>query len=250
MFFSLNSVQLDSENKVFTFQVLADEQNRPPKVSFTFEPAHPFAGFVVKFDASSSYDPEGKIVTYQWDFNGDGEFDKTFDSPIFYHVFKKEGSYQVTLQVIDKNNEAASQTDQVLVREPPVTAIRKISTSEGGNEGKVKVASGNSLYVTVIITANKSLPQISLGLDEDPPSGWHIRSVDKGGALWFTQGEAQWLWAKAMEPGEVIRVIYRVIVPSNQKSGLFNIQGKVTGYLHLQKFKLKVGGDSEVMVGK
>jgi len=52
----------------------------------------PYTGFVglpITFNATNSYDPDGKIVSYEWDLDGDGEFDdasgpnptKTWDIP-------------------------------------------------------------------------------------------------------------------------------------------------------------------------
>ncbi len=47
--------------------------NQPPVALFTYSPGSPVhSGDIVSFDASSSYDPEGGTISYEWDF-GDGE---------------------------------------------------------------------------------------------------------------------------------------------------------------------------------
>jgi parallel beta-helix repeat protein len=64
----------------------------------------PFANFTfsveespVLFNGSSSYDPDGHIVSYDWDF-GDG---KTGSGEIMYHKYCDVGTYYVILTVID-----------------------------------------------------------------------------------------------------------------------------------------------------
>jgi len=71
----------------------------PPVAIFTFEPELPVVKTRVSFDASASYDPDGQIVSYAWDF-GDG----TFDSGVIVdHIFEEVGIYTVTLIVTDNN---------------------------------------------------------------------------------------------------------------------------------------------------
>jgi hypothetical protein len=71
---------------------------RPPIPSFTFSPESPF--FMeepVHFDGSSSTDPDGAIVSYEWDF-GDGRFGL---GEIINHTFIQPGEREVTLYVTD-----------------------------------------------------------------------------------------------------------------------------------------------------
>ena len=51
------------------------------------------------FDASESYDPDGEIVEYRWDF-GDGTI-MTTSEPIVEHVYTTPGRYWVSLSVKD-----------------------------------------------------------------------------------------------------------------------------------------------------
>jgi len=68
-----------------------------PQASFTTSTTEPRAYLdSVHFDASGSYDPDGYISSYKWDF-GDGD---TAAGAIADHVFK-EGTYTVKLTVTD-----------------------------------------------------------------------------------------------------------------------------------------------------
>jgi hypothetical protein len=53
--------------------VTAPQPNQPPVSSFNYSPVSPVhSGSMVSFDASGSYDPEGRAISYEWNF-GDGE---------------------------------------------------------------------------------------------------------------------------------------------------------------------------------
>jgi len=55
----------------------------------------------VVFNASSSYDTDGYIVSYTWDF-GDGNI-TTVIAPVVIHNYAADGTYNVTLTVIDND---------------------------------------------------------------------------------------------------------------------------------------------------
>jgi len=44
-------------------------ENKPPIASFTYTPENPVVNQTITFDASSSYDPDGTIASYEWDFD-------------------------------------------------------------------------------------------------------------------------------------------------------------------------------------
>jgi PKD repeat protein len=70
---------------------------RGPETSFT--PSTIYVGSEVKFDAEPSYDPDGTIVSYTWNF-GDGTI-LTETDRVAYHVYPVSGPYTVTLTVTD-----------------------------------------------------------------------------------------------------------------------------------------------------
>lgn len=74
--------------------------NRPPVASFTFDPPNPLVGQTVTFNASSSTDPDGSIVKWEWDLNGDGVFNDA-TGPTARKVFTAAGDQVVSLRVTD-----------------------------------------------------------------------------------------------------------------------------------------------------
>jgi len=73
--------------------------NRPPIASFTYTPANPSIYDAVTFNASTSYDPDGTIVSYEWNFR-DGNTTTTSD-PVIIHSYASKGDYKVILTVMD-----------------------------------------------------------------------------------------------------------------------------------------------------
>ncbi|MEM3342641.1 MAG: PKD domain-containing protein [Thermoplasmata archaeon] len=85
--------------------------NRPPVANFTADITNGTAPLAVSF-TSTSYDPDGIIVSYFWNF-GDGN-SSTLQKP--NHTFTTPGNYTVKLTVIDNNgaNSTANLTVRVL----------------------------------------------------------------------------------------------------------------------------------------
>lgn len=72
-----------------------------------------YEGFPVIFNASASYDPDGNVTLYIWDF-GDGNVTET-ESPVIIHVFNSTGRKTVTLTVVDDGDPPASSKPRSLI---------------------------------------------------------------------------------------------------------------------------------------
>jgi len=72
---------------------------QPPTADFSYEPVDPIAGLPISFDGTHSFDFDGIIVSYAWDFDSDGIIDST-DSIVDY-TFQQSGTYDVALTAID-----------------------------------------------------------------------------------------------------------------------------------------------------
>jgi RHS repeat-associated protein len=82
-------------------------------------PGGPYSGQVgeaIQFDGSGSYDPDGWIVDYSWNF-GDGQ---TASGPTPVHSYSGAGTYTVTLTVRDNTNRmGTSSTTATISSQPP-----------------------------------------------------------------------------------------------------------------------------------
>jgi len=101
--FSVRLTVIDLDNKFEGMRTrlltILQPSDEPPTASFTFSPSSPMAKQVVTFDASSSNDPDGTIVTYTWNF-GDGPTFSTGNN-IITHAYQNPGNFTVSLTVID-----------------------------------------------------------------------------------------------------------------------------------------------------
>lgn len=84
----------------------------PPKASFSY--STPYKKKPATFNASDSYDPDGTIVSYTWDF-GDGNMTTTTD-PIVIHVYAEVGNHTVILNVTDIQGLWNTATANITVR--------------------------------------------------------------------------------------------------------------------------------------
>lgn len=191
----------------------------PPTAEFSFNPRQPGIGTSVTFDASGSEAADDQeIASYEWDFDGDGAFDVSTDSPTIDHSFNQTGTFRVALRITDDRGVSATATRTVEVVEVSSRATRTISTPEA--------AIGFTFRVTVEIELGTSVN--GLGMDEDLPPGFQITPVDNAGAT-FKRAETQWVWPSSLQANEIRRVVYDVTVNPEANIGelpsCFNVDG-------------------------
>jgi PKD repeat protein len=106
----------DNDGATDTITATKTVMNESPTANFT-ESAHTVnTGENIHFDASESYDPDGTIISYTWDF-GDGN---TATGVVVNYAYGKNGEYNVTLTVVDDDGASgsATATKKVLNRSP------------------------------------------------------------------------------------------------------------------------------------
>jgi PKD repeat protein len=65
-------------------------------------PSNGPAPLVVDLDGSGSYDRDGYVVLYEWDFESDGVWDyESADNPVATATYNDRGTYDATLRVTD-----------------------------------------------------------------------------------------------------------------------------------------------------
>jgi PKD repeat protein len=101
--------------------------NQPPTASFTFS----CTDLTCDFDASSSEDTDGTIVSYSWDFK-DGD---TGSGLTVSHTFLAAGTYDVVLEVTDDDGAKDSETKPVTVGGSPGTMFVFDITLTGKSAG-------------------------------------------------------------------------------------------------------------------
>jgi len=90
----------------------SDPMGEPPVASF-IESAHTApVGTPITFDPSGSYDSDGTIVLYEFDFDGDGVYDySSATSGSVLHTYMTPGTFTVTLRVTDNDGLTDTATD-------------------------------------------------------------------------------------------------------------------------------------------
>lgn len=84
-----------------TISVVPQPVNQAPVAALTLNPAMGVTPLEVELDGSGSADPDGEIVEYAWDVNGDGAFENFTENPMFSYTYTMPGSFDVGLRVKD-----------------------------------------------------------------------------------------------------------------------------------------------------
>jgi len=92
---------MDDEGELDSQQIAIVVTNPPPVANVTVSNLEPYTGDEITFDASTSYDANGDIVSYEWDF-GDGV---TASGATVTHSYAVSDYYVVTLTITDDDNQ-------------------------------------------------------------------------------------------------------------------------------------------------
>lgn len=90
-----------------------------PVATFTTTPSVGKAPLSVDLNASDSYDPDGDIKTYKWDY-GDGQVALSKRET---HVFSTPGTFEIMLQVVDNDNITDTTTRVIQVLDAPLAPV-------------------------------------------------------------------------------------------------------------------------------
>ena len=105
--------------------------NAPPIAVAAATPSSGIVPLAVNFDGSGSYDPDGSIASYSWNF-GDGSPPTTNVAPS--HVYQTAGTFMAVLTVTD--NSGATATKQVPIAVSPDPNVLNAPTNLTGTAGR------------------------------------------------------------------------------------------------------------------
>jgi KaiC/GvpD/RAD55 family RecA-like ATPase/PKD repeat protein len=132
----------DNDGASTTAIKVATILNQAPVVSFSGPSSQPIVGMTMTFNASGSYDPDGMLLNYTWNF-GDGNITATKES-VITHVYSQSASFNVTLTVTDNDGQSALAWQLVFVHVHNVAVVNvTISHTE------VQIGGTISISVTV-----------------------------------------------------------------------------------------------------
>ncbi len=86
----------------------------------------------VQFSAEDSNDPDGEVVLYEWDLDGDGSFEILGGDKIaLENTYSKVGEVEVALRVTGTNNDSAVSKKVIIVEESAENIQGKIVSEKG-----------------------------------------------------------------------------------------------------------------------
>ena len=90
----------DEDGSVGSMGIQVLVANAPPEAD-AGTPPQTQEGAAIELNASGSSEPGGHIVSYEWDYDGDGVFDYTTREPAHWHAWSSPGVFNVVLRVTD-----------------------------------------------------------------------------------------------------------------------------------------------------
>ena len=130
---SLTVTDNDGAADTTTQTLVIGQAQQAPVAAFSYTPPSPIVGQAVVFNAQASYDPDGSIVSYLWDLDGDGVDD--LNGPVVQIVYQSIGAALVRLTVIDNDGLSTTTTQPVVV------------STQGGTPGVPPMGSTAGIYV-------------------------------------------------------------------------------------------------------
>ncbi len=137
---------------------ILNTRNDPPSAKFVPTPNIGQAPLQVTFDAGASYDCDGDIISYAWDF-GDGT-QITTSNPVVVHNFYTPGEYLVKLRVLDNSgNFSEFLTPVTVLASVPTLFIFPVKLTDelsyGVFRNVVKIRFTNISAETIVINSVK-----------------------------------------------------------------------------------------------
>jgi len=181
--------EADEENNIADWIIIGRSSgatNQPPEVELRANPSQGSIPLTVQFKAVAR-DPDGKVVRYEWDFDGDGTYDLSGDKDSATYTYEAEGTYTAAVRVTD--DKGATAIDRVKIKaydeatdgEPPT--VEWVRPTDGAKiTGPVTLevrAEGDQptvdFYINETLVATDSVPPYTYD--------WSPTAADNGSAI-------------------------------------------------------------------
>jgi len=141
-----------------------------PQPFITYSPSAPKANQRINFSGATSYDVDGSIISYDWNF-GDG---RTASGPYVWHSYSLEGTYTVVLVVTDNDHNACPTSTTVAVGSVLGCAIAGVSVELGKVANiSININSGIPDY-TVTVDFGDGSPQVVIKTSQSSVTVGHV----------------------------------------------------------------------------
>ena len=162
-------------------------------------------GLTCSFSAAGSYDSDGTIVGYRWQF-GDGQ---TATGATPTHTYAGAGSYQVILTVTDDQYATGTATRTVVVGTPSAMAYRGGATrSVNAKTASVTVPAAVRAGDVLLLLVSANRTDSTLGV----PAGWtrlqRVTDATMQSAVW-------WRVASSTDAGSAVTVTATLITKTD-----------------------------------
>jgi PKD repeat protein len=158
----------------------------PPVADFDYSPTSPSVNETVTFNASDSYDPDGTIINYTWNF-GDTTV-VTATEPIVTHGYKNAGSYEVNLTVADNDGLIDITINSI--------SIKKLSSAVTINVHPIAVIVDSNITVEGTITPIRYNTNVTISYRSFSTLTWNVLATVKTNST----GNYSYIW-KTNETG-------------------------------------------------
>ncbi|MCD6414568.1 MAG: PKD domain-containing protein [Candidatus Diapherotrites archaeon] len=147
--------------------IVVNSGNKAPVAAIKATPRKGETPLLVRFYSTGSYDPDGRIVKYYWDF-GDGKH-SILRNP--WHTYRKDGIYKVKLTVTDNKGKKTTRGTTVISNlgpYPPEQLKCNIpyGTGVGGKEYTCQCIAGDDPF------GSKVMVEFAWGDGTSSFSGW------------------------------------------------------------------------------
>ncbi len=115
----------------------------PPSASLSLQTPNPVAGEPLTLSGAGSQPGSGRIISYAWDFNGDGKIDTSTGTNPIAHVMLGPGAHTIALTVTNSNGEHS--TSRFGVSLPSLSHVHLPDGGEGECQPTLEVGDAHLL---------------------------------------------------------------------------------------------------------